>query len=133
MYSQEVLYHFTNPCNVYSMEDADAVGIIGDPDCGDALKMFIKVKDNRIEEISYLVYGCCAAIATSSMTTELAKGKTLEEAFSITEEDIASALGGLPAHKMHCSNLGVSALREAITIYRMTQEQKISLKDTINL
>lgn len=124
IYSQEVLNHFTNPYNAYNMEDADAVGSIGDPDCGDALKMFIKVKDNRIEKISYLVYGCCAAIATSSMTTELAKGKTLDEAFSITEEDVAFALGGLPAHKMHCSNLGVSALREAIAIYRMNQHQK---------
>jgi len=124
IYSQEVLNHFTSPCNVYKMEDADAVGIIGDPDCGDALKMFIKVTDDRIEEISYLIYGCCAAIATSSMTTVLAKGKMLDEAFSITEEDVARALGGLPAHKMHCSNLGVSALREAITIYRMNQQQK---------
>lgn len=124
IYSQEVLNHFTSPCNVYKMEDADAVGIIGDPDCGDALKLFIKVTDDRIEEISYLVYGCCAAIATSSMTTALAKGKTLDEAFSITERDVARALGGLPAHKMHCSNLGVSALREAITIYRTNQQQK---------
>jgi len=112
IYSQEVLNHFTNPYNVYKMEDADAVGIIGDPDCGDALKMFIKVRNNRIEEISYLICGCCAAIATSSMTAELAKGKTLDEAFTISEEDIARALGGLPEHKMHCSNLGVSALRE---------------------
>lgn len=121
IYSREVLHHFTNPSNVYKMEDPDAVGIMGDPDCGDALEMFIKVRDNRIEEISYLVYGCCAAIATSSMTTELAKGKTLEEAFAITEEDIAYALGGLPDNKMHCSNLGVSALREAIMNYRRKQ------------
>ena len=121
IYSREVLHHFINPSNVYKMEDPDAVGIMGDPDCGDALEMFIKVRDNRIEEISYLVYGCCAAIATSSMTTELAKGKTLEEAFAITEEDIAYALGGLPDNKMHCSNLGVSALREAIMNYRRKQ------------
>ncbi|SCZ80126.1 iron-sulfur cluster assembly scaffold protein [Acidaminobacter hydrogenoformans] len=121
IYSREVLHHFTSPSNVYKMEDADAVGTKGDPDCGDALEMFIKVKENRIEEISYLVYGCCAAIATSSMTTELAKGKTLEEAFAITEEDIANALGGLPDNKMHCSNLGVSALREAIMNYRRKQ------------
>lgn len=121
IYSREVLNHFTSPSNVYKMEDPDAVGVMGDPDCGDALEMFIKVRDNRIEEISYLVYGCCAAIATSSMTTELAKGKTLEEAFVITEEDIANALGGLPNHKMHCSNLGVSALREAIMNYRRKQ------------
>ena len=118
IYSREVLNHFTNPSNVYKMEDADAVGVMGDPDCGDALEMFIKVRENRIEEISYLVYGCCAAIATSSMTTELAKGKTLDEALAITEVDIANALGGLPTHKMHCSNLGVGALRKAILAYK---------------
>jgi nitrogen fixation NifU-like protein len=102
------------PQNAHSMPDADAEGDYGDPSCGDYLTVYLKVKDNRIEEISYLVFGCCASIATSSMTSVLAKGKTLEEALNITEEDIIQALDGLPENKVHCSNLGVSALRSAI-------------------
>jgi nitrogen fixation protein NifU and related proteins len=99
------------------MPDADAYGSIGDPDCGDALIFYIRVSDNLIEEVSYLVFGCCASIATSSMTSVLAKGKTLEEALKITEEEVIEALDGLPVSKVHCSNLGVSALRLAITNY----------------
>ena len=105
------------PQNAHSMPDADAEGDYGDPSCGDYLTVYLKVKDNRIEEISYLVFGCCASIATSSMTSVLAKGKTLEEALNITEEDIVQALDGLPENKVHCSNLGVSALRNAIENY----------------
>ena len=105
------------PQNAHSMPDADAEGSYGDPSCGDYLTVYLKVKDNRIEEISYLVFGCCASIATSSMTSVLAKGKTLEEALNITEEDIIQALDGLPENKVHCSNLGVSALRSAIRNY----------------
>ena len=105
------------PQNAHSMPDADAEGSYGDPSCGDYLTVYLKVKDNRIEEISYLVFGCCASIATSSMTSVLAKGKTLEEALNITEEDIIQALDGLPENKVHCSNLGVSALRSAIENY----------------
>ena len=105
------------PQNAHSMPDADAEGCYGDPSCGDSLTVYIKVKDNRIDEISYLVFGCCASIATSSMTSVLAKGKTLEEALNITEEDIIQALDGLPENKVHCSNLGVSALRSAIENY----------------
>ena len=105
------------PQNAHSMPDADAEGDYGDPSCGDYLTVYLKVKDNRIEEISYLVFGCCASIATSSMTSVLAKGKTLEEALNITEEDIIQALDGLPENKVHCSNLGVSALRNAIGNY----------------
>ena len=105
------------PQNAHSMPDADAEGSYGDPSCGDYLTVYLKVKDNRIEEISYLVFGCCASIATSSMTSLLAKGKTLEEALNITEEDIIQALDGLPENKVHCSNLGVSALRNAIENY----------------
>jgi nitrogen fixation NifU-like protein len=109
------------------MEDADAVGIVGDPDCGDALKMFIKVRDNRIEEVSYLVYGCCAAIATSSMTTVMVKGKTIDEALEISEDDIVKALGGLPENKVHCSNLGISALRKAIYEYIEARDKEEQL------
>lgn len=105
------------PQNAHSMPDADAEGSYGDPSCGDYLTVYLKVKDNRIEEISYLVFGCCASIAISSMTSVLAKGKTLEEALNITEEDIIQALDGLPENKVHCSNLGVSALRSAIENY----------------
>ena len=105
------------PQNAHSMPDADAEGDYGDPSCGDYLTVYLKVKNNRVEEISYLVFGCCASIATSSMTSVLAKGKTLEEALNITEEDIIQALDGLPENKVHCSNLGVSALRNAIENY----------------
>ena len=103
--------------NVHSMPDADAEGDYGDPSCGDYLTVYLKVKNNRVEEISYLVFGCPASIATSSMTSVLAKGKTLEEALNITGEDIIQALDGLPENKVHCSNLGVSALRNAIGNY----------------
>ncbi len=106
-----------SPRNAYSMPDADAEGSFGDPSCGDFLTIYIKVKNKCIVEISYLVFGCCASVATSSMTTVIAKGKTIEEALEITEEDIIQALDGLPDNKIHCSNLGVSALRSAINNY----------------
>ena len=117
IYSAKVMEHFVNPRNAYGMVDADAEGRIGDPACGDSLRLFIKVKDNVIQEISYLVFGCCASIATSSMVTVLAKGRTIEDALKITEEDILEALDGLPEAKKHCSNLGVSALKIAIQDY----------------
>lgn len=109
--------HFKAPRNAYSMPDANAQGIYGDSSCGDALIIFLKVQDNVIQEISYLVFGCCASIATSSVTSVLAKGKSLEDALKISEEDIIMALDGLPETKVHCSNLGVSALRNAINNY----------------
>lgn len=124
MYSETVIEHFTNPRNLHSMRDADAMGSVGDPACGDTIAMFIKVKDNIIDEISCLVFGCCASIATSSMTTVLAKGKTFEEALKITEDDIVHALGGLPENKVHCSNLGVGALRKAIDNYYENYQNK---------
>ena len=104
MYSDKVIEHFMCPQNAYSMPDADAEGSFGDPTCGDYLTIYIKVKDNRISEISFLVFGCTAAIATSSMTTVLAKGKALDEALEISEEDVIHALDGLPENKVHCSN-----------------------------
>lgn len=124
MYSQKVIEHFTTPHNAYSMPDANAQGTYGDPSCGDALIIFLKVEDNHIQEISYLVFGCCASIATSSMTSVLAKGKSLEEALAITEDDVVQALDGLPENKVHCSNLGVSALRNAINNYYESIKQK---------
>ena len=118
-FSDAVIEHFMCPRNTGEMDDADSVGIVGDPDCGDALTIYIKVKDGIITKISFLVYGCIGAIATSSMTTELAKGKTLEEAYQITEDDIVKALGGLPEHKLHCSVLGPEALKKAIDNFRL--------------
>lgn len=121
IYSNKVIEHFTNPQNACKMTDANGVGTVGDPACGDSLRMFIKVENGIIQKISYLVFGCCASIATSSMTSVLAKGKTIEEALRLTEQDIADALDGLPEEKMHCSNLGVSALKAAIHNYEETK------------
>jgi nitrogen fixation NifU-like protein len=118
MYSEKVLEHFKNPHNVGELKDADAEGTVGNPVCGDLMTMYIKVKNDRIEDIKFKTYGCGAAIATSSMTTEMAKGKTLDEAMEISRQDVAEALDGLPAVKMHCSNLAADALHEAIKNYR---------------
>ncbi len=118
MYSEKVLDHFRNPRNVGEIEDADGVGSVGNPVCGDMMSIYIKVKDDKIEDIKFRTFGCGAAIATTSMTTELAKGKTLDEAMTITRKDVADELGGLPPVKMHCSNLAADALHEAIENYR---------------
>ncbi len=118
MYSEKVLDHFRSPRNVGEIEDADGVGSVGNPVCGDMMCIYIKVKDDKIEDIKFRTFGCGAAIATTSMTTELAKGKTLDEAMTITRQDVADELGGLPPVKMHCSNLAADALHEAIEDYR---------------
>jgi len=118
MYSEKVLDHFKNPRNVGEIKDADAEGTVGNPVCGDMMTMYIKVKDDVIEDIKFKTFGCGAAIATSSMTTELAKGKTLDVAMEISRKDVADALDGLPPVKMHCSNLAADALHEAIKSYR---------------
>ena len=110
--------HFKNPRNMGEMEDADAVGEFGNPVCGDLMYIYIKVKDDKIDDISFQTFGCAAAIATSSMITELAKGKTLDEAMNITRNDVADALDGLPPIKLHCSNLAADALQDAINKYR---------------
>jgi len=117
------------PQNAYSMPDADAEGSFGDPSCGDCLTVYVKVKDNTIDEISYLVFGCSASIATSSITSVLAKGKTLDEAMLLTENDIVEALEGLPESKQHCSNLGISALRNAIINYKNKNSESEDKKD----
>ena len=117
MYTDKVMDHFMCPRNAGSMPDADAEGVVGDPKCGDTLTIYIKVEAGVIKDISFLVFGCTASIATSSMTAVLAKGKTIEEAMNITEQDIIDALDGLPEAKQHCSNLGVAALRNAIQNY----------------
>ncbi|CEP66213.1 NIF system FeS cluster assembly, NifU,N-terminal [Moorella glycerini] len=118
MYGELLLDHFLNPRNVGSIKDADGIGTIGDPGCGDYLCVYIKVQDNRLVDVKFQVYGCPAAIATSSILTEMAKGKTLEEGLQITDADVAAAIGGLPEIKLHCSNLGASALHEAILNYQ---------------
>ena len=118
MYSEKVLDHFKNPRNVGEIEDADGVGTVGNPVCGDMMSIYIKVKDERIEDVKFKTFGCGAAIATTSMTTELAKGKTLDEAMEITRQNVADELGGLPPVKMHCSNLAADALHEAVKDYR---------------
>ena len=118
MYSDKVLDHFKNPRNVGELEESDGEGTVGNPVCGDMMTMYIKVKDEKIEDIKFKTFGCGAAIATSSMTTELAKGKTLEEALDISRQDVADALDGLPPVKMHCSNLAADALHDAIKNYK---------------
>ncbi len=128
MYSEKVFEHFRNPRNVGVIEDADGVGTVGNPVCGDLMTMYIKVKDDRIEDIKFQTFGCGAAIATSSMATELAKGKTLEEALKITKQTVADALGGLPPQKMHCSNLASDALKRAIADYLKKRGREEDLK-----
>lgn len=124
LFTETVMEHFKNPKNVGFMVNADAEGSCGDPSCGDFLTIFIKVKDNIIYDIKFLVYGCVAAIASSSMTTVLVKGKALEDALKITDKDITDALGGLPLKKLHCSVLGATALKNAVKNYLKKQKVK---------
>jgi nitrogen fixation NifU-like protein len=118
MYSEKVMDHFMNPRNVGEIPDADGVGMEGNPTCGDAMQLFIKVENDRIVDAKFRTFGCGAAIAVSSMITEMVKGKTLDEAMSMSKEAVANELGGLPPQKMHCSNLGADALKKAIEDYR---------------
>ncbi|MEE9594351.1 MAG: Fe-S cluster assembly scaffold protein NifU [Candidatus Hydrothermarchaeales archaeon] len=118
MYSEKVLDHFRNPRNMGEIEDADGVGKVGNPACGDVMYIYIKVKDNILEDVKFQTLGCGAAIATSSMLTELAKGKNLDDALVIDKKDVAKALDGLPPIKMHCSNLAAEGLHAAIKEYR---------------
>ena len=116
-YSEKVMEHFANPRNVGEIEDADGVGTEGNPVCGDMMEFHIKVDDDRLTDVKYKTFGCGAAIACSSMVSEMAKGKTLEEAKKITNADVAAELEGLPKNKLHCSNLGADALHKAIEDY----------------
>lgn len=121
MYNEKVMDHFTNPRNVGEMPDADGIGAEGNPVCGDAMKIFIKVNDDKITDIKFQTFGCGAAIAVSSIVTEMAKGMTLDDAMKITKTSLSDALDGLPPQKMHCSNLGADALHKAIEDYRNKQ------------
>ena len=116
--------HFQNPRNVGEIEDASGIGTEGNPTCGDLMTIYIKVEDNIITDIKFKTFGCGAAIATSSMITEMAVGKTIEEALKISRNDVADELEGLPPVKMHCSNLAADALRAAIADYKMKQAEK---------
>ena len=129
MYTDKVMEHFKNPRNMGEIAGADGVGTVGNPVCGDLMSISIKVKDNRLADVKFKTFGCGAAIATSSMTTELAKGKTLEEAMKITRADVAGSLGGLPPVKMHCSNLAADALHEAIKDFYKKQGTKNEVKE----
>ena len=117
MYSDKVMEHFNNPRNVGEIEDPDGVGKVGNPVCGDVMKMFLQIEDNIIKDIKFKTFGCGAAVATSSMVSEIAKGKSLEEAKEISNKTVAEALDGLPSQKMHCSNLAADALHDAIADY----------------
>ena len=117
MYSKTVMDHFKTPRNVGVLEDADGVGELGNPLCGDMMSIYLKIQNEHIEDIKFQTFGCGAAIAVSSMLTEIAKGKSLEEAKKITNKDVAQALEGLPKNKLHCSNLGADALKLAIKDY----------------
>jgi len=125
MYSEKVMDHFQNPRNVGEIPDANGIGVEGNARCGDIMKIWIKVEDDRIVDIKFKTFGCAAAVATSSMITELVKGKTLAEAEAVTNQAVADALDGLPPIKMHCSNLAADALKAAIADYRAKQLQKV--------
>lgn len=123
MYTEKVMDHFQNPRNVGEIKDADGVGEVGNMKCGDIMKLYIKVsQDQVIEDIKFRTFGCGAAIATSSMITEMVKGKTLAEAQEVSNRQVAEALGGLPPVKMHCSNLAADALRAAIEDYQKNKQ-----------
>lgn len=125
MYTEKVMEHFNNPRNMGEIEEADGVGRVGNPTCGDVMQITIKVDDGRLADVKFKTLGCAAAIATSSITTEMAKGKTLEEGMQITRTRVAEELGGLPANKMHCSNLAARGLHEAIQDYQKKTDQPV--------
>jgi len=118
VYNETVMEHFTNPRNVGEIEDADGIGEVGSPQCGDIMKIFLKVEDNIIKDIKFKTFGCASAIASSSIMTDMVKGKTIEEALALTNKDVVDALGGLPKPKVHCSVLAEEAIRSAIEDYK---------------
>lgn len=124
-YSEKVMDHFMNPRNVGEFEDPDGVGRVGNPKCGDIMEFQIKVENDRIVDVRFKTFGCGAAIAVSSMVSEMAKGKTLDEAMKITNRDVAEELQGLPKNKLHCSNLGADALHKAIIDYKKKRGEAV--------
>jgi len=123
MYSEKVMDHFRNPRNVGEIENADGIGEVGNPVCGDMMTFYVKVEDGRLKDVKFKTFGCGAAIAVSSMVSEMAIGKTVEEALQITNAMVAGELGGLPPNKLHCSNLGADALHRAIEDYQRKKEK----------
>ncbi len=121
MYSEKVMDHFAHPRNVGEIENANAVGLVGNAKCGDIMKIYMDIQDNIIKDVKFKTFGCGAAIATSSMATEMVKGKTVEEALELTNKAVMEALDGLPAEKIHCSVLAEEAIRDAIEDYRKRQ------------
>ena len=117
LYTETVMDHFTHPRNVGEIPDADGVGEVGNAKCGDIIKMYLKIKDDRIEDVKFETFGCGSAIASSSMATELIKGKTIEEALAVTNKQVVDALGGLPAYKLHCSVLAEESIKAAVKNY----------------
>ena len=117
LYTETVMDHFTHPRNVGEIPDADGVGEVGNAKCGDIMKMYLKIKDDRIEDVKFETFGCGSAIASSSMATELIKGKTIEEALAVTNKPVVDALGGLPAYKLHCSVLAEESIKAAVKDY----------------
>lgn len=122
MYSDKVMDHFQNPRNIGAIEDADGVGTVGNPVCGDVMKMYLKIENNIIVDVKFKTFGCASAIATSSMATEMIKGKTVDEALMLTNKAVAEALDGLPPVKMHCSILAEEAVKSAIEDYKSKQK-----------
>ena len=117
LYTDTVMDHFTHPRNVGEIADADGVGEVGNAKCGDIMKMYLKIKDNVIEDVKFETFGCGSAIASSSMATEMVKGKTVDEALAVTNKQVVDALGGLPAHKLHCSVLAEESIKSAVKDY----------------
>ena len=117
LYTETVMDHFTHPRNVGEIPDADGVGEVGNAKCGDIMKMYLKIKDDRIEDVKFETFGCGSAIASSSMATELIKGKAIEEALAVTNKQVVDALGGLPAYKLHCSVLAEESIKAAVKDY----------------
>ena len=117
LYTETVMDHFTHPRNVGEIPDADGVGEVGNAKCGDIMKMYLKIEDDRIEDVKFETFGCGSAIASSSMATELIKGKTIEEALAVTNKQVVDALGGLPAYKLHCSVLAEESIKAAVKNY----------------
>ena len=117
LYSEKVMDHFMNPRNVGEIADADGVGEVGNAKCGDIMKMYLKIKDGKIDDVKFETFGCASAIASSSMATELIKGKTIDEALAVTNKQVVDELDGLPAHKLHCSVLAEEAIKSAVKDY----------------
>ncbi|MBQ3472089.1 MAG: Fe-S cluster assembly scaffold protein NifU [Clostridia bacterium] len=130
MYSEKVMEHFANPRNVGEIEDANAVGQVGNAKCGDIMKMYMKIENNVIEDVKFKTFGCGAAIATSSMSTEMVQGKTVDEALQLTNKAVMEALDGLPKEKIHCSVLAEEAIQSAINDYRVRRgEEPLDIKE----